>query len=315
MPMRSIGYGEGVRPRGQSPLTPTLSPLARGSAHERSGHSQNSFNPGGSGRPPVMACILSCSRISSLRRASACAATIKSSTISFWSGLSSESSTWTPRRSPLPESFTVSMPPPAVPSTSMRSSSACMVSIFDLSSAACFIRPRKSGIEVALVVRCFRHLIGARGRAGWRAHLNDFGAGEARQHRLHQWIAARVALELRLALFGLRTQRRRAGLGGDHHHPAPAGPFMELFRQVADQHFRRARFERDFELAVLESNQPHVAFQRALQRDVAFFGGERDQILEAVERARWRILLGAAGDRLLQRRCRGELATRAAAAG
>src|SRR5580704_9057511 len=32
-PMRSIGYGEGVRPLGQSPLTPTLSPLGRGSAH------------------------------------------------------------------------------------------------------------------------------------------------------------------------------------------------------------------------------------------------------------------------------------------
>src|SRR5580700_8373824 len=308
------GRGEGVRPLGQSPLTPTLSPLGRGSAHERSGHSQNNFNPGGSGRPPVIACILSCSRISSLRRASACAATIKSSTISFWSDLSSVSSTWTPRRSPLPESFTVSMPPPAEPSTSMRSSSACMVSIFDFSSAACFIRPRKSGIEVALVIWRVRHIIGAGGgRAGRRAHFDDFGAGEARQYRLHQGIAARVALELGLALFGLRAQRRRAGLGGDHDHPAPAGPIMELLRQVADQHFRRARFERDFELAVLESNQPHVAFQRALQRDVAFFGGERDQILEAVERARRRILLDAAGDRLLQWRGRCERTTRAAA--
>src|SRR3984957_1616398 len=278
----------------------SLSPQGRGSARERSGHSQNSFNPGGSGRPPVIACILSCSKISSLRRASACAATIKSSKISFWSGLSSDSSTWTPRRSPLPESFTVSMPPPAEPSTSMRSSSACMVSIFDFSSAACFIRPRKSGIEVALVIGCVRHIIGAGGgRAARRAHLDDFGAGEARQHRLHQRIAARVALELRLAFVGLAAQRRRARFGGHHHHPAPAGPVMQLLRQFADQHFRRARFERDFELAILETNETHGAFQRALERDVALLGGERNKTLEAVERARRRSLLGAAGDRFL----------------
>src|SRR6202030_720433 len=137
----------------------------------------------------------------------------------FWSGLSRDSSTCTPRKSPLPEIFNVIMPPPAVPSTSMRSSSACMVSIFDLSSAACFIRPRKSGIEVALVVRCFRHLVGRGGRTSRRAHLDDFGAGEARQHRLHQRIVARVALELRLALFVLGAQRRRAWLGGNDHHP------------------------------------------------------------------------------------------------
>src|SRR5580704_17784299 len=299
-PMRSIGYGEGVRPLGQSPLTPTLSPLGRGSSHERSNHSQNSFNPGGSGRPPVIACILSCSKTSSLRRASAWAATIKSSTISFWSGLSSVSSTWTPRKSPLPEIFNVSMPPPAMPSTSMRSSSACMDSIFDFSSAACFIRPRKSGIEIPIVVRCFRHVVGAGGgRAARRAHLDDFGAGEARQHRLHQRIAARVALELGLAFVGLAAQRRRAWLGGHDHHPAPAGPVMQLLRQFADQHFRRARFERDLELAILETHQPHVAFQGALERDVALLGGERDQILEAVERARRRSLLGAAGDRFL----------------
>src|ERR1700722_10069879 len=192
---------------------------------------QNSFNPGGSGRPPVIACILSCSRISSLRRASAWAATNKSSTISFWSGLSSDSSTWTPRKSPLPEIFNVSMPPPAVPSTSIRSSSACMVSIFDFSSAACFIRPRKSGIGVALVIRHVRYIVGSGDRrAGGRAYFDNLGAGKSCQHRLYQRIAARVALELRLTLFGLAAQRRRARFGGDHDHPAPAGPVVKLFR-------------------------------------------------------------------------------------
>src|ERR1700733_7576453 len=245
---------------------------------------QNSFNPGGSGRPPVIACILSCSRISSLRRASAGGATIGALTISFWSGLSSDSSTWTPRKSPLPEIFNVSMPPPAVPSTSMRSSSACMDSIFDFSSAACFIRPRKSGIGVALVIRHVRHIVGSGDRrAGGRAYFDNLGAGKSCQHRLHQRIAARVALELGLALFGLRAQRRRARFGGDHDHPAPAGPIMKLLRQVADQHFCRARFERDFELAVLETHETDVAFQRALQRDVAFLGGGGAQMLEGGE--------------------------------
>src|SRR5580658_8030395 len=37
-PMRSIGCGEGVRPLGQSPLTPTLSPLGRGSSHQQAAH-------------------------------------------------------------------------------------------------------------------------------------------------------------------------------------------------------------------------------------------------------------------------------------
>src|SRR5262249_29119837 len=52
----------------------------------------------------------------------------------------------TPFTSPLPESLTVTRPPPDVPSTSIWLSSACIASILDLSSAACFISPRKSAI-------------------------------------------------------------------------------------------------------------------------------------------------------------------------
>src|SRR5581483_3045526 len=117
----------------------------------------------------------------------------------------SESSILMLRRSPLPESVTLTMPPPAVPSTSRRSSSACMFSILDLSSAACFIRPIKSGIGITFVLwrQVLRQLIrmGRRG-AGGRTDFDDLGAGEAGEHGLHQRIAARVVFHIRLAGFG-----------------------------------------------------------------------------------------------------------------
>src|SRR5262249_27784468 len=50
--------------------------------------------------------------------------------------------------SPLADIRTVTIPPPAVPSTSSWSSSACIASILLFSSAACFIRPRKSAMVV-----------------------------------------------------------------------------------------------------------------------------------------------------------------------
>src|ERR1700761_6225584 len=165
--------------------------------------------------------------------------------ISFLSGLSSDSSILTWRRSLLPDSLTVSMPPPAVPSTSMRSSSACMFSILDLSSVACFIRPRKSGIVVTLTI--WRHVVGIGYRcAGRRTHLDDLCAGETGQHGLHQRIAAHVVFQFGLAAFSLGPQRRFAGFGGDRHHPAPAGPFGKLFCKVIDQGSGGARLKRDF---------------------------------------------------------------------
>src|SRR5262244_3326593 len=110
------------------------------------GRIQNNFIPGGSGRPPATLCIFSCSSVSALRRASAWAATMRSSRISFSDGCRSVSSILRPFISPLPESLTTTRPPPDVPSTSIWSSSACIASILDLSSAACFISPRKSAI-------------------------------------------------------------------------------------------------------------------------------------------------------------------------
>src|SRR6202048_3455817 len=69
--------------------------------------------------------------------------------ISFSAGLISESSMLSPFISPLADSRTRTSPPPDSPSTSMCSSSACIASIFDLSSAACFISPRKSVISLS----------------------------------------------------------------------------------------------------------------------------------------------------------------------
>src|SRR5262245_46591782 len=112
----------------------------------RSNAAQNSFIPGGSGKPPVTLFIFSCISVSALRRASVWAAMTRSSMICFSEGFISVSSILTPFISPLPDSLTVTRPPPEVPSTSIWSSSACIASILDLSSVACLIRPRKSAI-------------------------------------------------------------------------------------------------------------------------------------------------------------------------
>src|SRR4051812_6117196 len=122
---------------------------------------------------------------------------------------------------------TATMPPPALPSTSIWSSSACIASILVLSSAACFIRPRKSAMVVlsgasvrparsvvfadvvrldvlgedGLLVerRLGRHHVAFRG--GRRqlleafADRDDLRARELRQHRLHQRVGLDADLE------------------------------------------------------------------------------------------------------------------------
>src|SRR6266436_1558254 len=72
---------------------------------------------------------------------------MRSSVISLSSGFISDGSRLTDLTSPFAVIFTVTIPPPAAPSTSMRSSSACIASILDLSSLACFIKPKKSAIS------------------------------------------------------------------------------------------------------------------------------------------------------------------------
>src|ERR671928_195326 len=72
------------------------------------------LKPGGSGRPPVIACILSCISASALTRASLCAATIRSSRISLSSGLTRLGSMPRPRISPLAVRRTRTRPPPGL---------------------------------------------------------------------------------------------------------------------------------------------------------------------------------------------------------
>ena len=79
---------------------------------------------------------------------------------------------------------------------------------------------------------------------------------------------------------GSVTELRRSLFGRNRDHPAPAGPCRELFRELPDQHLACARFKRDFELAVFEANEPHVALERALDGKIALFHGERDQFVE-----------------------------------
>ena len=112
------------------------------------------------------------------------------------------------RRSPLPDSVTATSPPPAAPSTSMRSSSACIASIFDLNSRGLFHQAHEIGhcgslvgavlvaahlanpgraqgpplrlVVGGLAVRIQRRFVGI-GRGGARrlAHVDDFGAGKS----------------------------------------------------------------------------------------------------------------------------------------
>ena len=115
-------------------------------------------------------------------------------------------------------------PPPAAPSTSMRSSSACIASIFDFSSVACFIRPRKSGIEVAFVSggmssgmsSALPRDAAAGGRTSTISAPGNASAPPAPADRCARRLSVRPCGSSACA-----RRRRHAGFGGDHHHPAP----------------------------------------------------------------------------------------------
>src|SRR5262249_50791011 len=239
-------------------------------------------NPGGSGKPPVTSFIFSCNTTSALRRASACAATMRSSRISFSEGFISESSILTPLRSPLAVIVTVTMPPPAVPSTAICSSSACIACILDCSCAACFIRPRKSAMSLILA-------IGQNVRRGFAAlrvlrHADDLGARKAVENGLHQRIGLHAALDLRLLGLGLGANCRGTLLLRHDHDPALAGPAGQLALEVVHKSLRRGRLERNFQLAIFAAHQAHIAFERHLDGDVAFIDRKRDQFLERPDR-------------------------------
>ena len=118
------------------------------------------------------------------------------------------------------------------------------------------------------------------------AHVDDLGAGEARQHRLHERVAGGVAAGARARRPGAaraasrRRARRRA--------PRPSAGRSSR-RARARGRWRRSRLaalgERELDPALLEAHEPHVAFERALERDLAPLAGERDHVLEAAQRA------------------------------
>ena len=121
---------------------------------QRSDGVQNNFIPGGSGRPPATLFIFSCSRVSALRRASAWAATMRSSTISFSDGLMSESSIVTPFHLALAGELDGDEP------AARGALDLDLVELglhrlhLGLEFGACFIRPRKSAIAHLLPRVC-----------------------------------------------------------------------------------------------------------------------------------------------------------------
>src|SRR5947199_3465983 len=94
--------------------------------------------------------------------------------------------------------------------------------------------PRWSLIVAGRFARVVTASIGFRRLGGKLAHLDHLGAGKPRQHFPDARIGFGGALALVPLLFGLRAQRRLAGFVGDDHGPAPAGPLLELSRQVVD---------------------------------------------------------------------------------
>ena len=147
-----------------------------------------------------------------------------------------------------------------------------MASILVLSSAACFIRPRKSAIAspsftfAIAQIRRLRTSSASRRRApkadsssssaggstpshpprrsrAAAAPHRDCGCrtatisapGKPRQHVLHQRVGLHAPPEFLVPRVDLRLDARLPGRGRDHHHPAPAGQGGEPPRQIADE--------------------------------------------------------------------------------
>ena len=238
-------------------------------------------NPGGSGRPPVRPFILSCMTASALRRASACAATSRSSRISFSGRLHQRVVDLDALELALGGELDRDHAAAGRALDLDGSSSACSSCILVCSCAACFIMPMKSTINRP---RCRRERPASAPESGIVLRdADDLGAGETLHHRLHQRIVLDVALDIGLPFVGLRAQGGGALFLGHHHDPALAGPAGNLALQIVHQALRRIGLERDLELAVLATHQAHIVLQRQLRLHVALFGGERDQLLERID--------------------------------
>src|ERR1700730_10212185 len=222
--------------------------------------------------------------------------------ISFSAGLISESSMLSPFISPLADSRTRTSPPPDSPSTSMCSSSACIASIFDLSSAACFISPRKSVISLSpaecvqvcssqvrlsVVVFLNGHLRSQRTNVDFVrrsppallrlrsvgllrhdslgfAHVHDFRTGKPGQHGLHQGVGAHARLKFGLSCVLLRLDRWVIFLGRHDDVPRTVGPLRKLACELIDQSAGGSLFQADLKPTVIATHQPHVPFEGEL---------------------------------------------------
>src|SRR5579872_7510970 len=248
--------------------------------------------------PAVIAFIFSSSTRSALARASAWAATIRSSAISFSSAFISDGSMTIPFIAPLALKITRTMPPPDWPSTSMWSSSACASCSLACMAWACFINPMRSGMSVKLlkIVLTERNVAigdvvvdGRRAglrRIAWRvrpAHIDDLGAGEALQHLLHQRMRGDAAQALLLLGLGDFAQSRRFRAGDESDHPALARPFLQAASERLGDLRRGALDQREGDAARLETREAHVALQGGLQLNVALRARQRDDVLEPGE--------------------------------
>src|SRR5262245_40161744 len=173
------------------------------------------------------------------------------------------------------------MPPPAVPSTSIWSSSACIACILDCNCAACFIKPRKSAMASVLAVGGnIRHRVAG---FGILRHANDLGARKAIENGLNERIALYSSLDFCLLSFRLCANRRRTLFLGHNDDPALTGPAGQFPLKIMHKRLRCARLERNLELAIFATHQSHVTFQCHLYSDITPVGGERYQLLKCTD--------------------------------
>ena len=74
-----------------------------------------------------------------------------------------------------------------------------------------------------------------------------------------------------------------ADFARDSDHPAPAGPFLEPARQVAGKGLISVAGERQFDPAVLETDDADAVLERMLQLEFPLRAGKRDQVVEGGE--------------------------------
>ena len=109
---------------------------------------------------------------------------------------------------------------------------------------------------------------------------DDFGAGKNLERAAHERVGANAIHRLARLLVRRLLEARRAGLAGDGDDPAPPGPFLQTPHQHLRQLRRCAGRGRKLDRAILETHQPHIAFECKLQLNVAMESRQRHHIFE-----------------------------------